>query len=62
MAKISMIVKAERPQKFGVRQYQIDARFAGGQGPIIGSLSCAEYALRNEALKGHIPGMVKSSW
>ncbi|MGB6068866.1 MAG: type Z 30S ribosomal protein S14 [Desulfomonilaceae bacterium] len=61
MAKISMIVKAGRPQKFEVRQYN-RCRICGRPRGYYRKFKLCRICLRNEALKGHVPGMVKSSW
>ncbi|MGO9570096.1 MAG: type Z 30S ribosomal protein S14 [Desulfomonilaceae bacterium] len=61
MAKISMMVKAERPQKFGVRQYN-RCQICGRPRAYYRKFKLCRICLRNEALKGHVPGMVKSSW
>jgi small subunit ribosomal protein S14 len=61
VAKISMMVKAARPQKFAVRQYN-RCRICGRPRAYYRKFHLCRICLREEALKGHIPGMVKSSW
>lgn len=61
MAKISMMVKAERPQKFEVRQYN-RCQICGRPRAYYRKFKLCRICLRNEALKGHVPGMIKSSW
>ncbi len=61
MAKISMMVKASRPQKFAVRQYN-RCQICGRPRAYYRKFHLCRICLRNEALKGHVPGMIKSSW
>lgn len=61
MAKTSMIVKASKPQKFQVRQYNRCA-MCGRPRAYYRKFKLCRICLRNEALRGNIPGMVKASW
>lgn len=61
MAKISLMVKARRPQKFAVRQYN-RCEICGRPRAYYRKFKLCRICLRNEALKGNIPGMIKSSW
>ena len=54
MAKKSMIVKANRPQKFKVREYTRCSR--------CGQFGICRICFRELAYKGQIPGIKKSSW
>ncbi len=49
MAKKSMIIKANRPQKFKVREY-------------MSKFGICRICFRELAYKGQIPGIKKSSW
>jgi len=61
MAKKSMIVKASAPQKFRVREYN-RCQICGRPRAYYRKFKMCRICLRNEALKGNVPGMVKSSW
>ncbi|MFH0821992.1 MAG: type Z 30S ribosomal protein S14 [Pseudomonadota bacterium] len=61
MAKTSMIAKAARPQKFGVRQYN-RCQVCGRPRAYYRKFKMCRICLRTEALKGNIPGIMKSSW
>lgn len=61
MAKKSLIVKAAQPQKFGVRVYN-RCQICGRPRAFYRKFKLCRICLRNEALKGNIPGMIKSSW
>jgi small subunit ribosomal protein S14 len=61
VAKISMMVKAARPQKFAVRQYN-RCGICGRPRAYYRKFKLCRICLRAQALKGNIPGMVKSSW
>jgi len=61
VAKTSMIVKASKPQKFQVRQYNRCA-MCGRPRAYYRKFKLCRICLRNEALRGNIPGMVKASW
>jgi len=61
VAKKSLIVKAARPQKFEVRVYN-RCQVCGRPRAYYRKFKLCRICLRNEALKGNIPGMIKSSW
>jgi small subunit ribosomal protein S14 len=61
MAKISMMVKAASVQKFRVRQYN-RCQICGRPRAYYRKFKMCRICLRNEALKGNVPGMIKSSW
>jgi small subunit ribosomal protein S14 len=61
VAKISMMVKAERTQKFRVREYN-RCQVCGRPRAYYRKFQLCRICLRNNALKGNIPGMIKSSW
>jgi small subunit ribosomal protein S14 len=61
VAKVSMVVKAARPQKFAVRRYN-RCGICGRPRAYYRKFKLCRICLRNQALKGNIPGMVKSSW
>lgn len=61
MAKKSLMVKAAQPQKFGVRVYN-RCQICGRPRAFYRKFKLCRICLRNEALKGNIPGMIKSSW
>lgn len=56
-----MIFKASRPQKYRVREYN-RCRICGRPRAYYRKFQMCRICLRNQALKGNIPGMVKSSW
>jgi small subunit ribosomal protein S14 len=61
VAKISMMVKAERPQKFAVRRYN-RCQICGRPRAFYRKFKLCRVCVRKEALAGNIPGMIKSSW
>jgi small subunit ribosomal protein S14 len=61
MAKKSLIVKARRSQKFAVRNYN-RCELCGRPRAYYRKFRLCRICLRNEALKGNVPGMIKSSW
>lgn len=61
MAKKSMIAKAKRPQKFGVRQYN-RCPICGRPRAYYRKFDMCRICLRKLASEGKIPGVVKSSW
>lgn len=61
MAKKSMIVRASKPQKFKVRQYNRCKRCGRPRG-YYRKFELCRVCLRELALEGYIPGMTKSSW
>ena len=61
MAKISWIVKSNRPPKFSTRAYS-RCKICGRARGVYKKFSICRICLRNLANKGEIPGMRKSSW
>ena len=61
MAKKSMIVKANRPQKFKVREYTRCNRCGRPHG-VLKKYGLCRICFRELACKGQIPGVKKSSW
>jgi len=61
MAKKSMIAKANRPQKFKVREYTRCNR-CGRPHAVLRKYGVCRICFRELAQKGQIPGVKKSSW
>ncbi|MGC8657876.1 MAG: type Z 30S ribosomal protein S14 [Desulfomonilaceae bacterium] len=61
MAKLSMTVKASRPQKFSVRSYN-RCQICGRPRAYYRKFQLCRICLRDQALRGNVPGMIKSSW
>ena len=61
MAKISMIVKSKRPPKFKVQQHN-RCQLCGRPRAFLRKFGVCRLCFRGLALKGEIPGVVKSSW
>ena len=61
MAKTSLRVKARRPQKYKVREYNRCRRCGRSRG-YYRKFQLCRVCLRVLALEGNIPGMTKSSW
>jgi small subunit ribosomal protein S14 len=61
MAKKSLIAKQLRPKKFAVREYN-RCQVCGRPRGYYRKFNVCRICLRNHALKGNIPGMIKSSW
>lgn len=61
MAKKSIMAKAKRKQKFGVRQYN-RCPMCGRPRAYIRRFGMCRLCFRNMALKGELPGVRKSSW
>ena len=61
MAKISMIVKAERKPKFKSRKVN-RCKQCGRPRGFLRKFGVCRLCFRALALKGEIPGVVKSSW
>lgn len=61
MAKKSLIAKARRKKKFKVRDYN-RCPICGRSRAYYRKFDMCRICLRNMALKGELPGMVKSSW
>jgi small subunit ribosomal protein S14 len=61
MAKTSLIVKQQRPQKFKVRKYN-RCRLCGRPRGYIRRFQVCRICFRELASRGEIPGVVKASW
>ena len=61
MAKTSLIVKSQRPQKFKVREYH-RCRVCGRSRSYIRKFGMCRICFRENASTGKLPGVVKSSW
>ena len=61
MAKTSIMVKAGRPQKFKVRRYN-RCPICGRPRAYMRRFDMCRLCFRGMALKGELPGVVKSSW
>lgn len=61
MAKTSIMVKARRKQKFGVRRYN-RCPICGRPRAYMRRFDMCRLCFRNMALRGDLPGVVKSSW
>lgn len=61
MAKKSLIAKAKREPKFEVRRYN-RCPLCGRPRAFIRKFGICRLCFRSLALKGEIPGVIKSSW
>jgi len=61
MAKISMIVKAQRNPRFKVRQHN-RCKICGRPRGYIRKFGLCRICFRERALRGELPGVTKSSW
>jgi small subunit ribosomal protein S14 len=61
VAKIALIVKANRKPKFKVRGYN-RCRLCGRARGYLRKFAMCRICFRNLALRGEIPGVTKSSW
>ena len=61
MAKTSMKVKQQRPQKFSTREYT-RCKICGRPHSVLRKYGICRICFRELAYKGQIPGMKKSSW
>jgi len=61
MAKTSMIAKAKRPAKFKVQQHN-RCQVCGRPRAYYRKFGLCRICLRERALRGELPGVVKSSW
>lgn len=61
MAKVSWIMKAKRPQKFRVRQYN-RCRECGRARAYMRQFGLCRHCFRKKAHHGEIPGIRKASW
>ena len=61
MAKLSLMVKAERGSKFPVRNYT-RCKACGRPRAYIGKFQLCRICFRELASKGQIPGVTKARW
>ena len=61
MAKLSLIAKARKKPKFGVRKYN-RCRSCGRPRAYIRKFEMCRICFRKLALAGDIPGVIKASW
>ena len=61
MAKTSLIMKQQRPNKFKVRRYN-RCRICGRPRGYIRRFQICRICFRELASRGEIPGVVKASW
>jgi small subunit ribosomal protein S14 len=61
MAKKSLIAKAKRPHRFGVRDYH-RCVVCGRPRAYLRRFALCRICFRERALMGEIPGVTKSSW
>jgi small subunit ribosomal protein S14 len=61
MAKTSLMIKAKRTPKFAVRRYHRCQRCGRARG-YMGKFALCRICFRGLALRGEIPGVIKSSW
>jgi small subunit ribosomal protein S14 len=61
LAKLSLIVKARRKNKFKVRQYS-RCQICGRPRGYLRKFGMCRICFRGLALMGKIPGVVKASW
>ncbi|WP_052890662.1 type Z 30S ribosomal protein S14 [Thermogemmatispora carboxidivorans] len=61
MAKISMIVKAQRKPRFKVRKHN-RCRVCGRPRAYMRKFGLCRICFRERALRGELPGVTKSSW
>ena len=61
MAKKALMVKARRKPKFKVRAYN-RCRLCGRARSYLRKFGMCRICFRNLALRGEIPGVIKSSW
>ncbi|MBM4339684.1 MAG: type Z 30S ribosomal protein S14 [Deltaproteobacteria bacterium] len=61
MAKLSLMNKANKKQKFKVRQYN-RCPLCGRPRAFIRKFSMCRLCLRKYATRGMIPGVIKASW
>ena len=61
MAKKSKIAKSKRPPKFKVQQHN-RLQLGGRPRAVYRKFGLCRICLRERALRGELPGVVKSSW
>jgi len=61
LAKKSMVLKQQRPQKFSTREYN-RCNICGRPHAYLRKYGVCRICFRELAYKGHIPGIKKASW
>lgn len=61
MARTALKVKASRPQKFKVRQYN-RCPLCGRPRGYLRKFDMCRLCFRKNALEGKVPGVIKASW
>ena len=61
MAKISLIMKSQRPPKFSSRAYT-RCKLCGRPRGYLRKFELCRLCFRELALKGEVPGVIKASW
>jgi small subunit ribosomal protein S14 len=61
MARKALIEKTKRPKKFAVREYN-RCPLCGRSKAYYRKFNMCRICLRKLALKGEVPGVIKSSW
>jgi small subunit ribosomal protein S14 len=61
MAKVAMIVKAQRKPRFKVRQHN-RCKVCGRPRAYMRKFGLCRICFRERALRGELPGVTKSSW
>ena len=61
MAKISLIMKSQRPPKFPTRAYR-RCKLCGRPRAYLRKFEMCRLCFRELALKGEVPGITKASW
>lgn len=61
MAKKSLILKSQRPNKFGVRNYH-RCKLCGRSRAYLRKFGMCRICFREHCHRGLIPGITKSSW
>ena len=61
MAKISLIMKSQRPPKFSSRAYT-RCKLCGRPRGYLRKFELCRLCFRELALKGEVPGITKASW
>lgn len=61
MAKTSLMIKAVRKPKFGVRAYKRCPQCGRPRG-FLRKFNMCRICFRNNALQGNLPGVIKASW
>jgi small subunit ribosomal protein S14 len=61
VARTALVVRAQRKQKFSTRQYN-RCPICGRPRAYLRKFGLCRICFRNMALRGEIPGVIKSSW